>query len=61
MFITTGTFTRDAKQEAVRDGSPPIDLIDGEEFAERLKELDLGVSVKTEELVGVDGAWFESF
>ncbi|OGD09342.1 restriction endonuclease [Candidatus Amesbacteria bacterium RIFOXYB1_FULL_44_23] len=61
LFITTGTFTRDAKQEAVRDGSPPIDLIDGEEFAERLKELDLGVSVKTEELVGVDGAWFESF
>jgi restriction system protein len=29
LFITTGTFTRDAIKEATRDGAPPIDLIDG--------------------------------
>lgn len=30
LFVTTGTFTRDAMREATRDGAPPIDLIDGE-------------------------------
>ena len=29
LFVTTGTFTRDAMREATRDGAPPIDLIDG--------------------------------
>jgi restriction system protein len=29
LFITTGTFTREAIKEATRDGAPPIDLIDG--------------------------------
>ena len=30
LFITTGTFTCDAIQEATRDGAPLIDLIDGD-------------------------------
>ena len=29
LLITTGSFTRDAKREATRDGVQPIDLIDG--------------------------------
>jgi hypothetical protein len=29
LLITTGSFTADAKQEATRDGAPPVDLIDG--------------------------------
>ena len=29
LFLTTGRFTRDAALEAVRDGAPAIDLIDG--------------------------------
>ena len=29
LFITTGTFSRDAVKEATRDGAPPIDLVDG--------------------------------
>src|SRR3989338_344418 len=53
LFITTGTFTRDAKQEATRDGAPPVDLIDGEALAEKMKELKLGVKIKTEEVVEV--------
>ena len=43
LFITTGTFTRDAIKEATRDGAPPIDLIDGELLCDKLKEFKLGV------------------
>jgi restriction system protein len=47
LLITTGTFTRDARSEATRDGAPPIDLIDGEQLCELLKKHQLGV--RTEE------------
>jgi restriction system protein len=43
LLITTGGFTADAKQEATRDGAPPIDLIDGERLCDLLKEYKLGV------------------
>jgi restriction system protein len=59
LFITTGVFTKDAKAEAIRDGATPIDLIDGEELAAKLKELGLGVTTKTIEEVVVDGEWFK--
>ncbi|MFW8591252.1 restriction endonuclease [Glaciecola sp. 2405UD65-10] len=58
LFITTGTFTRDAKREAQRDGAPPIDLIDGNALAEQLKELRLGVDVKMKEDVTIKPKWF---
>jgi restriction system protein len=58
LFITTGTFTRDAVKEATRDGAPPIDLIDGEQLVQRLKELGLGVNIKMIESVEVDANWF---
>lgn len=60
LFITTGTFTRDAVKEATRDGAPPIDLIDGDTLAEKLKELRLGVKVEMIENVTVDPDWFKS-
>ena len=60
MIITTGGFTREAFQEATRDGAPPIDLIDGQLLAEKMKELQLGVSTRTVEVVEVDTAWFGS-
>lgn len=59
LFITTGTFTRDARQEAQRDGAPPIDLIDGKAFSENLKKLGLGVTIKLIEQVTVDQTWFK--
>lgn len=59
LFITTGTFTPAAVKEATRDGAPPIDLVDGNEFAEKLKELGLGVKKELVERVNVDDAWFE--
>ena len=38
LVITTGTFTSSARDEATRDGAPPIDLVEGDE---------LGVKVET--------------
>jgi len=58
LLITTGSFTKDAIREATRDGAPPIDLIDGDALADKLKELALGVRVKMVEDVLVDDAWF---
>ena len=43
IIMTTGSFTADAKREAVRDGVPPIDLVDGEKLMKMLEELELGV------------------
>ena len=60
MIITTGGFTREANQEATRDGAPPIDLINGQLLAEKMKELQLGVATRTVEVVEVDTAWFDS-
>lgn len=59
LFITTGTFTQEAKREASRDGASPIDLIDGEELMEKLKSMRLGVGVEMVEKVSIDRAWFE--
>ena len=50
LFITTGHFTRDAIREAVRDGAPAIDLIDGLALCELLKSLELGVRTQTVEV-----------
>lgn len=61
IFITTGTFTRDARKEATRDGAPPIDLIDGELLCEKLKEFSLGVKTKIVEEVEIDKEFFNKF
>ncbi len=61
LLITTGSFSREAKSEASRDGSPPIDLVEGEELVEKMKELNLGVQIRKEEIVEIDHEWFKSF
>jgi len=61
LIITTGTFTTDAKKEATRDGAPAIDLIDGESLCDLLKQLRLGVEVRSVESVQVNARWFEGF
>ena len=62
LILTTGRFTRDAHQEATREGARPIDLIDGELLMDKLKDLRLGVrvSTRTVEDVEVNPAWFDS-
>lgn len=59
LFITTGTFTREALKEATRDGAPPIDLIDGEMLCAKLKELNMGVDTKMIESVQIRDDWFQ--
>jgi restriction system protein len=59
LFITTGSYSREAVKEATRDGAPPIDLIDGDLLGEKLKELRLGVYVETVEKVTVEPEWFK--
>ena len=60
LFVTTGTYTRDAIKEATRDGAPPIDLIDGELLCDKLKELKLGVETELIESVIVKTNWFDN-
>lgn len=54
LIITTGTFTADARREAVRDGAPAIDLIDGAGLCELLKDLGIGVKIRLVEEVTVN-------
>lgn len=60
LFVTTSTFTREATREATRDGAPPIDLVDGEQLADKLKELGLGVNTEVVEQVSVDEEWLRN-
>ena len=62
LFITTGTFTKEATREATRDGAPAIDLVDGEQLIDKLKELSLGVQTQKVQIeqVSIEPAWFES-
>ena len=58
LFITTGTFTAQANDEASRDGAIAIDLIDGDRLCELLKEYDLGVSTRMVEAIDIHPTWF---
>jgi len=61
LFITTTSFSSQAKAEAIRDGAPPIDLVDGEELCNLLKEYGLGVRTEQVEAIEVDKEWFSTF
>lgn len=51
IFITTGSFSKAAKDEATTPEKKQIDLIDGEEFISKLAEYSIGVKeVKTYEI-----------
>ena len=60
LFVTTGGFTKDAEREAVRDGAPAIDLIDGTALCILLKDLELGVSTETVKVVKPRQEFFDS-
>jgi restriction system protein len=60
LFVTTGTFTREAVREATRDGATPIDLMDGDQLADKLKELRLGIKTEMVESVDIDSNWFKN-
>ena len=58
LFITTGSFTSEAKKEATRDGAPAIDLIDGDALIEKLRELSLGVTERIVVDYDINEEWF---
>ena len=61
ILMTTGTFTREAKAEAVRDGAPPVDLIGGDDLCDLLLEYGIGVRVRVRTVkdITVDQGFFE--
>lgn len=61
LFITTGTFTKEAEQAAVRPGSPAIDLIDGINFCNLLKKFGIGVVTESQEVVKLQREFFREF
>lgn len=63
LLITTGSFTREAQNEASRDGAPPIELVTGQDLAELLKQFQLGVhsTERIIEEVTVSAEFFDQF
>jgi len=59
IILTTGTFTSDAKKEAVRDGVPPIELVDGEKLLDMFETLELGL--KPKKAYDIDEKFFDDF
>ncbi|XOV94055.1 MAG: restriction endonuclease [Bacteroidota bacterium] len=46
IIITTGRFSQDAKKEAIREGAPPIELVDGEGIIDLFEANHLGLKPK---------------
>jgi len=59
IIVTTGSFTSESKREAVRDGVPPIELVDGEKLLTMIEQLELGLS--SVRSFKVDEAFFDQF
>jgi restriction system protein len=59
IIITTGSFTSDARKEAVRDGAPPIELVDGEKLTTMLEKLELGL--KPRQTFELDATFFDEY
>ncbi len=59
IIITTGSFTADARREAIRDGAKPIELVDGQKLIDMFEHLELGLKpLRTFE---VDEEFFDDF
>lgn len=59
IFLTTGSFTMDAKKEAVRDGTNPIELVDGEKLVKMFERLELGLKPRT--VYEIDPEFFKEY
>lgn len=59
IILTTGTFTADARREAVRDGVNPIELVDGEKLLDMFERYELGL--KPRKAFSIDDTFFEDF
>lgn len=59
IIITTSTFTKDAKKEAIRDGVPPIELVDAEGLIDLFEAKELGLKPIT--IYEIDDDFFKEF
>lgn len=59
IFLTTGNFTMDAKKEAVRDGTNPVELVDGEKLVKMFERLELGLKPRT--VYEIDPEFFNEY
>jgi restriction system protein len=59
IILTAGSFTSDARKEAVRDGVPPIELVDAEKLVNMLEELELGL--RPVRAYQIDQSFFDEF
>jgi restriction system protein len=59
IFLTTGKFSADAVKESIRDGVPPIELVDGERLISLFESLELGLVPRT--TYDVDVSFFSQF
>jgi restriction system protein len=59
IILTTGTFTAEARREAVRDGVAPIELVDSEKLLNMFERLELGLTPRT--AFEIDPDFFKGF
>jgi restriction system protein len=59
IFITTGMFTSEAKREALREGAPPIELVDADKLVTMFEKLEMGLKPKT--IYEIDKDFWDEF
>ena len=59
IFLTTSTYSSNARAEAERPGAVPIELVDGEKLFDMFKRYELGLKPRT--VYDVDVSFFEQF
>ena len=59
IIISTGRFTQDAIKEAIRDGVPPIELVDGEALVDLFEKNELGLKPRI--VYEIDNEFFDDF
>jgi len=59
IFLTTSTYSSNARSEAERPGAVPIELVDGEKLFEMFKRYELGLKPRT--VYDIDVSFFEQF
>lgn len=59
IILTTGRFSKEAKNEAIRDGVPSIELVDGEKLVDMFEKFQLGLIPKT--IFDIDTSFFDEF
>ena len=59
IFITTGRFTSNAQAEAIREGVPPIELVDGDKLVQLFEQRKIGLKPKV--IYEVDYSFFDEY